>query len=290
MVEGLEPAARPRHASFTLPAGACDTHAHIMGPFDRFPLPPEHSYVPELHPIEDYLAVLDGLGIERAVIVHSSAHGRDCRVLVDALQRFPDRLRGVALAGADITDAALVALSEAGVKGLRFAGTTHANKARSRGSVPFEDLYALAPRMRERRLHAQIWLHYDQFMEQAPELTKLGLPIVLDHMGRLEPERGVTDPSFRFILGQLREGRLWVKLKPSRNSKQLPDYPDMRPFHDAYLAANPDRLVWGSDWPHSNLSPAPETADLLRLFGEWTSDAASRTKILVTNPARLYGF
>lgn len=283
----------PSPSSCLPPATACDCHAHIMGPFDRFPLPDNPGYLPPLAPAENFVALLDILRFGRGVVVQSSSHGRDCSVLFDALDRFPSRLRGVGLADNGISDADLEAMRTAGVRGLRFTGTPypgHKSGGHS-GSVPIWELFEMAPRLKAFGLHAQLWLHCDHLTELAPRLTKLGIPLVLDHMGRFDTASGLAHPGFQTLITLIKSGTAWIKMIPQRNSVQFPDYADVRPFQAALIAANADQLVWGSDWPNTNMGDkTPDPGHLLDIFGEWVDDVPLRTKILATNPERLYGF
>ena len=174
--------------------------------------------------------------------------------------------------------------------GLRFTEARLPSGERYRGSVSADQLPTLAPRMIERSMHAQVWPAFDALPELLQTLLPLQVPIVLEHMASFDVRRGVTDPAFQLVLALLREGRIWVKLTLCRRSSAAPNYPDVRPFHDALVTANPHRLVWGSDWPFVRMEPAPDAAALLDLFGAWVGDAALRSAILVTNPAALYGF
>jgi 2-pyrone-4,6-dicarboxylate lactonase len=283
----LEPAPPMR----PLPALACDAHAHVFGPYARFPLSGERSYSPPEAPLETYLAMLERVGFRRGVLVHASAYGADCSALLDGLGRGGSRLRGIAVATAQTSEAELETMQRLGVRGLRF---THfddpAVQARFKGSVGFDDLARLAPRMQAHGLHAQIWSDADTIAAAAARLLALGVPLVLDHMGRFEVERGTEHRAFQTLLGLLREGRIWVKLSANRNAKR-PDYADVRPFHDALLRANPAQLLWGSDWPFLGMADAtPHVGQLVDLLHEWTTDAGLRERILVANPAELYQF
>ena len=283
----------PSASTLLPPANACDCHAHIMGPFDRFPLPNNPGYLPPLAPAENFVKLLDTLRFGRGVVVQSSSHGRDPRVLLDALARFPSRLRGVALAYNSVSDADLEAMNAGGVRGLRFTGMPYTGSTASghSGSVPIWELFEMAPRLKALGWHAQLWMHCDQLSELAPRLTRLGIPLVLDHMGRFDTASGLQHPGFQNLLALLRAEAVWIKMVPQRNSEQPPDYADVRPFQAALIEANADRLVWASDWPHTNMGKhAPDAGHLLDLFGEWVSDASLRTRILATNPAKLYGF
>lgn len=301
----MSTAALPSAPRFKAPPGAADCHVHVMGPFDRFPLPDNPGYLPPTAPVERFIEGLDLRGLARGVIVQSSSHGRDLGVLFDAVQRYPQRLRGVGLADDAVTDDQLAAMRAAGIRGLRFTGHPHTGatyaakadgkapgpKGGHRGSVPLDTLYAMAPRLKEFGLHAQLWMHCDELAEHAHRLLVLGVPLVLDHMGRFDTASGLQHPGFRNLVSLLRNEDIWVKMIPQRNSVEFPGFADVRPFHAALVEANPDRLVWGSDWPHPNSGDqVPDGGRLLDLFAEWTSDADLQRKILASNPAKLYGF
>ena len=273
-----------------VPAGACDSHAHVFGPAERFPLAPDSPYVPPAAPVEAYLTMLDALGVARGVLVQGAPYGEDNAALLDALRSSPERLRGVALASAEITDAGLAELVAAGVRGLRFSyfpGPPGRNVA----TIGLEVLKALAPRMRALGMHAQVWMPCEAFVPMAEELLGLGVPLVLDHMVRVDPARGVGDADFVALLRLVRDEDLWVKLIPHRASGAYPDYADIAAFHAALVEVRPERMLWGTDWPFVRMGEkTPEAGHLLGLFEAWTPDAADRQRILVDNPAALYGF
>lgn len=191
-----------------------------------------------------------------------------------------------------MSDATLESWNLAGIAGLRFVEVPDPRSGgRWAGSVGFDDLERMAPRLRELGWQAQLWADCETIIEAAPMLRRLGIPIVIDHMARLQTARGVADPGFQHLLRLLADGEVWVKLSLCRVSAQRPDYPDLRPFHDALVAANPERLLWGSDWPHVNMGEAaPDVGHLIDLFDRWLGDDGLRQSILVDNPARLFGF
>jgi len=277
---------RPRRSP---PPGAIDCHAHVFGPLDRFPVSVDRSYDVFELAAERYLEMLDGIGFARGVLVTASAYGTDNRALIHALSAYPERLRGVAVVTERVTYEELIALRRAGVCGLRF--TQLGDRPAFRGTVGYSALEVLAPTMREVGLHAQIWTLCDLFAEQHRALLGLGIPIVLDHMGLFDPSRGTADAAFQTLLGLLTDGSVWVKLTAYRMSRRYPEYDDMRAFHGAMLDANPDQLVWGSDWPHVRMTDQmPDDGHLVDSCLEWTGDDALVHKVLVANPARLYGF
>ena len=274
-----------------LPPGSWDCHTHIFGPYDRFPLAAERSYTPPPAPVEDYLAMLDRVGLEHGVLVHPSAYGLNHAALFDALSRAGSRLRGTGVATSAVTDVELAAMHGHGVRALRFVEMSGAGGKRFVGAVGLDEFAPLAPRLKELGWHAQIWTSCEALLAAAPKLLAPGIPLVLDHMARFDVAKGVQDAAFQQLLRLLGDGRVWVKMTPQRNSKRYPDYEDVRPFHDALVRANPDRLIWGSDWPFLNMGEtAPDAGHLLGLLDSWCGDDTLRRKILAENPARLYGF
>jgi predicted TIM-barrel fold metal-dependent hydrolase len=235
--------------------------------------------------------MLETVGVTRAVLVQPAPYGEDVSALVDALRQGEGRLRGVGTATAQTSDAKLDAMQAAGVCGLRFTEARLSTGERYRGSVAADQLQLLASRMDERSMHAQLWPSPDGIVELLQALLPLDVPLVLEHMGGVDIRRGVNDPAFQFLLALLREGRIWIKLAICRRSTAAPLYADLRPFHDALVAANPDRLVWGSDWPFVRMDArAPDVGQLLDLFGTWVSDSTLRRRILTDNPQTLYRF
>jgi predicted TIM-barrel fold metal-dependent hydrolase len=270
-----------------VPAGACDCHAHIFGPFDRFPLPAQPLAKALWAPFDNYREMLSRIGFERAVLVQPSAYGEDDRALIDALRRRPAETRGISVKTASVTDADLDVLHTAGVRGLRFNQLVGRETA-----IGFADLFALAPRLSELGWHAQIYAGCDELAAQLPALLKLRIPLVFDHLARVGPgRRAVSDPAFQTILNALRGGSVWIKLTAYRNGAAKDSFEDVRPFHDAFVAANPDRMVWGTDWPFLSADPNPPDAGrLVDTVTDWVGDEGLMEKILTTNPSMLYGF
>lgn len=278
----------PKHA---LPAGACDSHAHVFGPYERFPLAHASSYAPPLAPAALHRQMLGTIGAARGVLIQPAPYGTDASALLDALAEGNGRLRGIAVADADTPDEQLQALYDGGVRGLRFVEVRAPNGAAYAGSVGIDQLLMMAPAMCRIGLHAQLWAPIDMYAQVLPQVRATGVDVVLDHMACVKPERGVNDPAFQAVLAALRGDGVWVKLALCRVSTQAPAYPDARPFHDALLAANPARLLWGSDWPYVRMGEqSPDVGALLDLFYEWVPNGATRQQILVDNPAALYGF
>ena len=274
------------------PEGACDSHAHVFGPADRFPYAEDRSYTPPDAPLKTYLGMLDTIGFARGVLVQGSAHGRDNSAMLDALRSAPKRLRGVAVADTSVSPSDLRAWHELGVRGLRFNHFFRDGQLHYRGGVPLSEAKMLAPVMEDLGWHLQLWIDVKDLPQMIPAIRSLGLPVVIDHMGRSDARAGTQTEGFQCLLNLIGEGGCWVKLSGAhRLSQNAPDYPDAQPFHEALVKANPERLVWGGDWPHPRLEgEMPDAGHLFELFQLWTPDQATQLKILVTNPAKLYGF
>jgi 2-pyrone-4,6-dicarboxylate lactonase len=286
------PLARPKAPREKPPAGAWDTHAHIFGPADKFPYTPGRGYTPPDAPVEIYLALLDRLGLTRGVVVQGNAHGYDNRVLLDALARFPQQLRGVAITDTRIPPATLRDWHRLGMRGLRFhLFPQKPSYVRGVGLDVFE---VFRQTMAELGWGMQIFCDPQMMEGLAPTLREISraLPVIVDHYMMLPAARGVSDANFQALLKLVGDGHVHVKLSaPYRLSTQFPDYADVRALHDALVRANPERLLWGTDWPHPSMAAElmPDDGHLLDLFYEWTPDEAMRRRILVETPERLFG-
>lgn len=282
----------PCAPSHVPPPGACDCHCHVLGPYASYPPAAAHTYQAAEAPADQYLAVLDRLGMSRGVLIQPSAHGFDNAAMLDALSMAPSRLRGVAVVAPDATTQDLRALRDQGVRGLRLSRLLRPDGSPMyRNTLDIAALPGLLPAMRELGLHAQLWITLDQLPALAPLIRTAGISFVIDHLGRSEPAMGIADPDFQLLCELLAQGHLWVKLTPYRASRQPPEYADVYPLHQHLLRMNPERLLWGSDWPHVNMPQhAPDAGKLLDLLYAWTPNAADIRRILVDNPARLYGF
>ncbi|HZP78744.1 MAG TPA: amidohydrolase family protein [Pseudolabrys sp.] len=287
------PVANPKRPDTLPPPGAWDTHAHVFGPADKFPYTEGRGYTPPDAPVERYLKLLDHLGFAYGVVVQGNAHGYDNRVVLDALTRFPQRLRGVIITDARIAPQTLRDWHARGLRGLRFhlfSGAGKPGYIRGVGLDVFEHFRAV---MRELGLVMQVWCDWQLMADVAATLRGIAaeMPVVVDHMLNIPAARGVNDPGFQALLRLVGDGHVHVKLSAAyRLSDNFPDYPDARPFHEALLAANPERLVWGTDWPHPSI-PAkimPDDGHLLDLFHVWTPRGDDRRRILVDTPARLF--
>ncbi len=273
----------PRRA---VPAGACDAHTHVFGG-PEFTAGPSPYALPDA-PLEVHAAMRATLGVARAVLVQPAPYGRDPACLLDALARSGGALRGVMIADETVTDATLEAWHAAGVRALRFAEMrAPGGSGRYPGSIGVEALRALAPRLRALGWQAHLWASAAQSAELLPELARLGVPLVLDHLAM---PASADDPAFDAVLGHLREGTVWVKATLCRVPRGGAGIEALRPLHDRLVVANPDRVLWGSDWPYVRMEPAPDAGAMLDLFLGWLNDQDLAGRILVDNPAALFGF
>jgi predicted TIM-barrel fold metal-dependent hydrolase len=266
------------------PPLSCDCHFHIFGPYARFPLTAGRRYTPDEALVEDYLAATSGLGLQRKVIVQASPYGTDNRATLEAARKFgPDVARVIAVVDDSFSDATLAAMTDAGVRGARF------NLVSGNGA-PEEQISALAKRIAPFGWHIQIYAKGDKLEELAPLLAGLPVPVALDHCGGVSPELGVEHRQFAALLRLLDSGNAWVKTTSYRISAAGAPWTDMERNVKALVRAAPERCLWGSDWPHSLIDGAPSPGKLLAQFLDWTPEAALRQRILVDNPAQLYGF
>jgi predicted TIM-barrel fold metal-dependent hydrolase len=274
---------RPR---FALPPGACDAHCHIFGPGAVFPYASDRAYTPPDAPFEELVRLHGTLGVERAVIVHASCHGTDMRATLDGIARSGGRFRGTAIIDEACTDADLGRLHEGGIRGVRF------NFVRHLGGRPDPAFF----RRTVQRVKAMGWhliLHLDasDIVEFEAMFRAIPVPMVIDHMGRVVAKDGPEQKPFRVLLDFMRNENAWVKIcGAERVSSSGPPFADAVPFAQALIAAAPDRILWGTDWPHPNVKHMPNDGDLVDLIPLMAPDPALQKKILVDNPARLYGF
>ena len=279
------PLAHMHKPSFSLPPGATDSHAHVFGERAKYGYADDRQYTPPPVFLKDYLAMHDATGFARGVVVQSGVHGTDNRVIVDAIAQSQGRLRGVALLREDVTDGELGALDRAGVRGFR------ANLVAKVG-VQFDAARRLAARVSRLGWHAQFLLDIENFPDFDRIAAEFPCVMMIDHMGRPDPEAGVNAPGFQALLRALQSGRVWSKLSaPYRTSRAPIPYDDLTPFARALVAAAPQQLVFGTDWPHVMMEgEMPDTGTLVEQLAVWVPEAATRQQILVDNPARLYRF
>jgi 2-pyrone-4,6-dicarboxylate lactonase len=277
-------------ARASLPAEAWDCHTHIFGDPVRFPPRVASSYAMPDAPYEAHAGMLKANGLDRGVIVQPAPYAQDMSVMIEALAAADGRLRGVASGLADMTDQVMGELNAAGVRALRFVDARTPSGERFAGSSGTGELELMASRLAKLGWHAEVWSSLDDFLQVWPKLEHCGVPVVLDHMGGFDLQKGVSDPSFARLIGMVREGAVWVKLTLCRRAPFGSPLSVLRPFHDALVEANPGRLLWGSDWPFVRMGEhAPTVPALLDLFTSWVDDENLRRQILVENPTVRYG-
>jgi predicted TIM-barrel fold metal-dependent hydrolase len=266
------------------PPLSCDCHFHIFGPYDKFPLDEGRGYTPPAALVDDYLAMADVVGLQRMVIVQPSPYGTDNRATLDAVEQF-GRHRAVAVAVIDdrVDAATLRGMSDAGVRGVRF------NLVSGNGT-PVEQLQIMARRLAPLRWHIQVYAEGATMLQLGAMLAELPVPIVIDHCGGVMAELGTAHPQFQALLRLLDSGNAWIKTCSYRVSSTGTPFADAEANVKALVAAAPERCVWGTDWPHPGMDPVPDAGTLFDQFCAWVPDAVTRQRILVDNPATLYGF
>jgi 2-pyrone-4,6-dicarboxylate lactonase len=277
----------PRKPTLRLPPGACDAHVHVFGPQRVFAFAADRTFTPADAPKEKLFALHALLGIERCVVVQSAAHGFDNAATADALAAKHGDYRGVALLPTTVEDAELRRLDALGFRGVRFNYMQHLGKG-----APIDAVIGLSHRLAPLGWHLQIHLEGVLIAEMAPALKRSAVPVVIDHMGRVDASLGLDQPAFRQLLALLRDERFLVKVScAERISRRPPPYEDAIPFARTLVAEFGDRALWGTDWPHPNIAgDAPDDGLLVDLLAEIAPSAAQRQALLVENPQRIYRF
>jgi 2-pyrone-4,6-dicarboxylate lactonase len=269
---------------FKLPPLSCDAHNHVFGPAAKFPYAPERRYTPEDAPKEALSALHAHLGVERAVIVQASCHGKDNRAMLDAIADAPDRRRGIAMVDDGFTDKDLAALDRAGVRGVRF------NFVRHLGGTPDMDVFRkVIDRIKGLGWHVVLHMDGPDLIPLTDMMKQLPLPFVVDHMGRVEAAAGTQQPAFRALIELAKRENCWIKVCGAERISP-PPYAAAIPIARALVEAIPERVLWGTDFPHPNLKHEADEADLVDLVPQFAVTAEAQRKLLVDNPARLYGF
>ena len=287
--------------NFAVPAHACDCHTHIIGGADRFPFLPSRTYTPETAPPEEMAALHRALHIERVVIVTPSVYGIDNSATLYGMKARGSSARGIAVIDENTPESDLDAMGKAGVRGIRLNLATAGPADPAVGRQRFQQA---AGRMRRRGWHIQVYAGLAVVSAIKDLVLDAPVPVVFDHFGGARAALGLEQPGFADLLELVRRGKAHVKLSGAyRASTLTPDYADVAPFAKALIAANSDRILWGTDWPHpatttpagrapTDVTPMLQIDDgrLLNQLAVWAPEAAIRRKILVENPARLYGF
>lgn len=274
-----------RTPNYKMPPGACDAHCHVFGPAHVFPYALDRAYTPPDAPYEDLVRLHRGLGVERAVIVHASCHGSDMRVTLDAIARSGGAMRGVAVVDPGVTDADLAALDAGGIRGVRFNFVKHL------GGMPDMAFFdRVLAQVEPLGWHVVLHLDAEDVVELAPRIARIRLPFVIDHMGRVQAKKGLDQSPFRQLLELMRNPLAWVKICGAERVSSLgAPFRDAVPFARALVEAAPDRVLWGTDWPHPNIAgDMPNDGDLVDLLAETVEDEALRRRVVVDNPTRLY--
>lgn len=275
---------RPR---LKTPPGSCDTHMHIYGPPKRYPFAPGPAHHPPPALVEDYTTMLERIGVERAVVVQPAGYGLDNRCTLDAVAQMGVQARGVATVDTSVSDEELQRLTDAGMRGARF----HMLPG---GAVPWDMLEEVAAKVKPFGWHVQVQLPGEELPEHEAMLHRLPVDLVIDHIGRIPKPITVNHPGFRTLLGLVEAGRCWIKLSaPTIASPDgAPEFTEVGRLVAALVHAAPERMLWASNWPHPGSPPddKPDEAMLLDTLLHWVDDETVRHRILVDNPARLYGF
>ncbi|MFL2840848.1 MAG: amidohydrolase family protein [Pseudohongiellaceae bacterium] len=277
----------PSEPIYIPPIGAVDAHCHVFGPGDIFPFAPERKYTPCDAPKEKLWDLRDHLGFSRNVIVQATCHGADNRALVEALQHSDGKARGVATVERNITNAELDALHKAGVRGVRFNFVKRLVDA-----LPFDSLTEIAKRVKTRGWHIVIYFEATELAELYDFFTALPTTVVIDHMGRPDVEKPVDGPEFDLFVKLMTENmNFWSKVScPERLSLEgPPSYSDVIPFAKRIVENFPDRVLWGTDWPHPNMkNHMPNDGHLVDVIPHIAPTTELQQKLLVDNPMRLY--
>ena len=279
----------PRKPIVTMPPNACDTHAHICGPIAQWPYSERRVYTPPDAMLPAYRHLLATLGVERAVLVQPSVYGSDNRVMLNAMAELGKTSRGVAVVEYDISDAEIERMHEAGVRGVR---VNVVDVPEGKGVFDMAPLERLAQRIDPYGWHVEFLMHADEFPDMVRRFADFPVDIVLGHLGYMRADKGLDNPGFEALLDLMRREKCWVKLTgPYRISTELMPHRDTIPFALALLNAAPQRVIWGTDWPHVMVKGTmPNDGDLANLLLDWVPDETLREQVLVRNPAKLYGF
>jgi predicted TIM-barrel fold metal-dependent hydrolase len=279
----------PRPPTFAMPPDACDTHAHIFGPAARYAWSPQRGYTPPEALPAAYERLHAVLGVTRGVITQPSVYGTDNRATLDYVASRPDRLRAIVSVGPQTEERTLQAMHAQGARGIRV------NIADSGGNpfASFAELRGFADRLKPLGWHVEFLLHVHEIDDVIDDIRRMPVDVSVGHFGYMPAKLGADHPKYRAFLDLVAEGRCWVKLSGAYRitARQRTPYDDTVPFARALVAQRPDRVLWGTDWPHPICPvPMPNDGDLADMLLDWVPDEAVRRRILVDNPAGLYGF
>lgn len=280
------PVAQPARPAFQLPPRSCDAHFHVFGPGRVFSYAPDRTFTPHDAPKEELFRLHRHLGFERGVFVQSSCHGSDHAVLIDLLEAAKGRYRGVGLLTPATPQHEIARLHAAGVCGVRFHFFSHLG-----APTPYEDIRDVIAKVAPLGWHIAIHVGGQGVVEQSDFIASIAAPVVIDHIGRIDIREGLNGTAFTALRRLLDRGNVWVKLSGTdRITREAYPYRDAIPFARALARHAPERVVWGTDWPHPNHHAVPDDGGLLDLIPEIAVDERTRRLMLVENPAKLFGF
>ena len=284
----------PKKPGFTPPPNTCDSHFHVWGPPDRFPYAESRRYTPPAAPVEHFWKMAKVIGVQRGFLLHASAHGFDNTVTLDAVARSDGRLRAVLRATDRYDEATRKKLHAEGVRGMRFNFIERLKTSAESGLFDRERLQKVAAQIAPLAWFIDLHIEAPLIVENADELRRLPVPVVIDHFGKVNLAEGVDHPDARALLDLLGEPNIWIKLSsgPTRVSAGG-TIEQLTKMARAMIARAPDRVIWGSDWPHSDVfepGHMPNDGDLMNMVQGFAPDEATRRKILADNPARLADF
>jgi 2-pyrone-4,6-dicarboxylate lactonase len=275
----------PSKPRLRLPPGSWDTHCHVLGPTETYPFAPTATINPGDAPREKLFALHELLGIERCVIVQSALYGMDNRIVEDALAAKGCTYLGIALLPTSVALAELRRLDRLGFRGVRFNFMKHLHQ-----SASIEEVIEMTPRLAEVGWHLQIHMDGSLIAELAPALERSPVPVVIDHIGRIDAGLGLEQAPFEALLRLMQDAKFWVKVSGvDRVSRAGPPYADATPYARKLVSECPDRCVWGTDWPHPHhKGPIPDDGQLVDIIAEIAPSDAARHKLMVDNPIHLY--
>jgi predicted TIM-barrel fold metal-dependent hydrolase len=283
------PDPNPRQPRFTPPPGSCDTHFHVFGPPEVFPYVASRLYTPPAAPIEHYLSMAKAIGLERGVLVVPAVHGFENDVMHDALAKAEGRLRGMIRADAKLSAADNRALHAQGVRGIRFNAVHQLG-----GEFDADEMLRIVSRLADLPWAVDFHIEAHLIEANAELLSRIDKPVIIDHFGLVDSRKGLEQSAFRTLLDLVGLSHIWVKISGADRRLHAGErYGDIVALARALVARAPDRVIWGSDWPHAYVSQAGRQindGELISFLLDFAPDETARRKILVDNPARLFGF
>jgi 2-pyrone-4,6-dicarboxylate lactonase len=284
------PDSQPTRAKFEIPTGAIDSHAHIFGTPDKYPYSTGRGYTPPEASLKKYLELHKALGgIDRAVLTQPSVYGTDNTCMLDAVEQMNGKFLAVVAIDASVTDKELEDFHARGARGARV-------NLVDKGGNPFDGPRAVqkfTERLKDKGWHLEVLIHVHEFDDLRATMNGMAVDVSFGHLGYMKTDNGTEHPGFQEFLDLLRDGHSWVKLTGTYRitTRDATPYDDVAPYAQALIAANEDRIVWGTDWPHPAVKGnMPNDGALIDHLADWASDVALRRKILVDNPRMLYGF